>query len=252
MKSLIGRHPSYAPGLSTAALALTLALVAPGAVGCVTEPEANGRTPIQEMLAQDSARRALGGDSVNRHIGLDYENYNRDTWQKPGAVLDRLGDLAGKTVVEVGSGKGYFTRRLAERAARVLALDISPELLITLDSLNASELDSATYGRITPRLVVPNDPGLGRGEADAAILVNTFMYIQEGAGYLAALRRGLKPGGTVVIVDFKTARTPFGPPLNSRLPAAVVEEALRDAGFVDIRTDEALLDYQYLVSARVE
>ncbi len=223
-----------------------------GLAACVTEPESNGRTLIQEMLAKDSARRALAGDSVNRHIGLDYENYNRETWQKPAAVLDRLGDLSGKTVVEVGSGKGYFTRRIARRAGRVLALDISPELLITLDSLNAAELDSATYGRIAPRLVVSDDPGLGRGEADAAIMVNTFMYIQEGASYLAALRLGLKPGSRVLIVDFKTTRTPFGPPLSSRLPAAAVEAALREAGFVDILTDETLLDYQYIVSAHVE
>lgn len=219
---------------------------------CVTEPEPTGRTPIQEMLSKDSARRALAGDSTNRHIGFDYENYNRETWQKPSAVLDRLGDLTGKTVVEVGSGKGYFTRRLAERAARVLALDIDPGLLLSLDSLNAAELDSAAYSRISPRLVAPNDPNLAPQEADAAIMVNTFMYIQEGATYLTALRRGLRPGSTVLIVDFKTEQTPFGPPLSSRLPAISVEVALREAGFVDLRTDETLLDYQYLVSGRAE
>ena len=77
------------------------------------------------------------------------------------------------------------------------------------------------------------------------------MYIQDGAGYLVALRAGLRPGSTVLIVDFKTESTPLGPPVASRMPSRQVEAALRTAGFRDVETDERLLDYQYIVSARV-
>lgn len=40
-----------------------------------------------------------------------------------------LGDVSGKTVLEYGCGGGVYTVALADRAARVIAFDISPELL---------------------------------------------------------------------------------------------------------------------------
>jgi ubiquinone/menaquinone biosynthesis C-methylase UbiE len=40
-----------------------------------------------------------------------------------------LGDVKGKTVVEYGCGRGTYTVALADRGAKVIAFDISPELL---------------------------------------------------------------------------------------------------------------------------
>ncbi len=40
-----------------------------------------------------------------------------------------LGDVNGKTVLEYGCGRGLYTVPLAHRAARVIAFDISPDLL---------------------------------------------------------------------------------------------------------------------------
>lgn len=153
-------------------------------------------------------------------------------------------------MAEVGSGTGFFTRRLAERGLRVLALDIASDMLIVLDSLNASELDSVAYARIEPRLVGADDPSLAPDEADGALVVNTFMYIQDAPSYLRRLSHGMKAGAPILVVDFKTENTPVGPPVSTRKPAAAVEAALRAANFTDIITDQHSLDYQYIVSAK--
>ena len=220
-------------------------------VACDASTEPTGPTPVEALLAQDSAFRALAGDSSNLHIGFDYADLNRERWQKPALVLDLFGDLRGRTIVEVGSGTGFFTRRLAERGARVLALDISPEVLVELDSLNAAALDSATYARIDASLVPADDPALEPEEADGALMVNTFMYIRDGAEYLRRLRRGLAGGSAVVIVDFMGAETPVGPPVDTRMPLEEVTEALRAAGYRDVEVEEGLLEYQYVVRAVV-
>jgi len=183
---------------------------------------------------------------VNRRT-FDYENLNRVVWQKPNLLVERMGDLTGKTVVEIGSGTGFFTRRLAQRADKVIALDIDPSMLLLLDSLNSAELDSAAYGRIDPRLVPADDPNLGDLEADAALVVNTFMYIPKRSSYLKKLGDGLKSGSMVLIVDFKKKSTPVGPPVASRLSAFEIEEALKAAGFNQVLTDDTTLDYQYIV-----
>ncbi len=217
------------------------------ATACAEENSSTGPTPIEQMLAADSAYQASVGDSTGQHIIFDYENLNRVVWQKPNVLIERLGPLAGKTVVEVGSGTGFFTRRLAKRAAKVIALDIDPSMLLILDSLNRQELDTAAYAHIDPRLVPADDPNLGDAEADAALVVNTFMYIQDGPAYLQKLRNGLKSGSPILIVDFKTKSTPVGPPVQSRMALSDVERALVEAGFTEVNADDTTLDYQYIV-----
>ena len=215
------------------------------AQACLNEPTPEGPTPVERMLAESADPAAE--DSLRAHINFDYENLNRVVWQKPDEIIALLGTLRGKTVVEVGSGTGFFTRRLARTADKVIALDIDPGMLLLLDSLNAEQLDPAAYARVDPRLVPADTPNLGDGEADAALLVNTFMYIRDGPAYLRELAGGLQPGSTVLVVDFKAANTPVGPPVSRRLPATRVEDALRRAGYRDIVTDEHTLAYQYIV-----
>src|SRR5665213_1356631 len=43
-------------------------------------------------------------------------------------IAAAMGDVAGRTVVEIGPGKGAITEALAERAGRVLAIELDPLL----------------------------------------------------------------------------------------------------------------------------
>ena len=43
-------------------------------------------------------------------------------------IVDAIGDCAGRTVVEIGPGKGAITRSLAARAGRVVAVELDTEL----------------------------------------------------------------------------------------------------------------------------
>ena len=54
----------------------------------------------------------------------NFESEDRAAWQKPGSVIALLGDLQGKTVLDIGSGTGYFSFRLADKGARVVAADV--------------------------------------------------------------------------------------------------------------------------------
>jgi len=47
-------------------------------------------------------------------------------------IVAALGDLAGRTVVEIGPGRGTMTGALAERAARVVAIELDRELAAEL------------------------------------------------------------------------------------------------------------------------
>ena len=43
-------------------------------------------------------------------------------------IAASIGDLTGRTVVEIGPGRGAITGELAARAARVLAVELDPQL----------------------------------------------------------------------------------------------------------------------------
>ena len=78
-----------------------------------------------------------GANDANQHMHRrsfeelvkSFENEDRSAWQKPDEVIALLGDLNGKTVMDIGAGSGYFTFRMAAKGARVIAADVDQRFL---------------------------------------------------------------------------------------------------------------------------
>lgn len=183
-------------------------------------------------------------------IDSDYVNTNRVIWQKPEVVINLLGDLRDKTVADIGAGTGFFAFRLAQKAKKVIAIDIDPRFISYIDSVRVLELPEQYQDNLETRLARADDPLLQPNEADVVIIVNTFMYIKNHIQYLENLKKDIAPGGMLLIIDFKKKRTPLGPPSNIRVPLFEVEEQLYQAGYTDIQANDTALDYQYIVTAR--
>ena len=175
-----------------------------------------------------------------------FEEPGRAEWQKPDAVVARLGDLRGKSVADIGAGSGYFTFRVAATAKRVIAIDIDAEMLAHIDARKAGE---AGGERVETRATTPEDPGLKPGEADVVLIVNTYHHIADRVNYLKRLRTGLADGGRLVVVDFHKKELPMGPPVRFKLTPEEVVQEFRDAGFSTVSVDQELLPYQYIVEA---
>ena len=176
------------------------------------------------------------------------EHGDRDTWQKPDAVIAALGDIRGKTVADLGAGTGYFSFRLAAAGARVIAADVDPRFQKYIQDRLSREKPAAPVVLVT-RLLAYDTPDLAEGEADRVLMVDVYHHIEQRERYLPLLRGGLKPGGELVIVDFKKESTPDGPPLAMRLTPDEIRRELVAAGFRDITIDTTLLPYQYLIKA---
>ncbi|NJN33299.1 MAG: class I SAM-dependent methyltransferase [Saprospiraceae bacterium] len=132
----------------------------------------------------------------------DYESRDRLIWQKPEMVIKRLGDLSQKTVVDLGAGTGFFAFRIVSKAKRVLAQDIDQRFINFMDSAKM-ELPTEYRIKFETRLGEMNDPKIRKGEADAVIIVNTYMYIQNRVEYMKKLRAGLAKNAMILIVDYK-------------------------------------------------
>ena len=177
-----------------------------------------------------------------------YEATDRGIWQRPDLVIDFLGNLEGKTVADIGAGTGFITKRIVPNAGKVIAIDIDQRFIDYLDSLK-TEFPAELQDRFETRLGRPDNPMLNDEEVDEIMIINTYMYIENRVDYLRTIKRGLKPGGKLLIIDFKKKKTPVGPPSEIRTPLYRVEEELTQAGFYNISSNDSALSYQYIVMA---
>jgi SAM-dependent methyltransferase len=198
----------------------------------------------------EKATSALLGDTADayRELVTENEQPNRIIWQKPDLVLSKLGPFDGKVVADIGAGTGYFSFRLARKGARVIAVDIDPNAIEWMH-LQRERASREVQENLDIRRAEYADPNLRPGEADIVLMVNTYIYLQDRVAYLRNLKKGMKPGARVVLIDFKKKSTTVGPPVEERLSLLDVERDLREAGYQILESDDRSLDYQYIITA---
>lgn len=179
-----------------------------------------------------------------QELGL-LESPDRDQWQKPQQLLDALGIAEASVVADVGAGAGWFTVRLARRVGpngRVYAQDVQQEMLDAITRRVARE----GLANVVPRLGRANDPLLPTGALDAILTVDVLHEIDDRVTLLDNLRRALKPGGRLGVVDFLPGGGGPGPEVDERVPPSVIEAEATRAGLVLLRR-ETFLPFQYFL-----
>lgn len=120
-----------------------------------------------------------------------------------GHVLDAMRSLApwaGRTLVDLGCGSGYWLPMYAASAGRVIGVEPDPALV----PLAAARSEAAT--------VLPGSAEhLPLGDASADVVHARFAYFWPPACQrgLAEVLRVLRPGGTLVVVDNDTRHGDF-------------------------------------------
>lgn len=195
---------------------------------------------------------AHGGDHATSHHRFDdaerwaavFDDPARDAWQQPDALIAAL-DLPKKAVVaDIGAGTGYFNERLAGavgKKGRVIAVDVEPNLV---GHMALRALREQTW-QVEPRLGGFDDPGLQPDEVDVVLLVDTYHHIDGRIDYFTRLASTIRPGGTLVVVDFKAGEQPVGPPPDHKVPPEQVQAELTSAGYV-LSADLDVLPYQFV------
>ena len=185
------------------------------------------------------------------HLDQNYAP-ERWIWQKPELVMDMLGDMEDKTIADIGAGLGYFSLALAQRAKKVIAIDINKRQLDFIEQEKNRVLPERFKDRIETRLVTHDDPRIGPQEADLILVVNTYIYLPDRVNYIRKLRENLPDGGKVLIINFKkkNIQAPPGvmmPEAEDRVSLYQVEEEVTAAGYTTVISDDTSLDYQYIV-----
>lgn len=96
--------------------------------------------------------------------------------------------------LEIGCGTGAFSRLLAARSDRVLALDLSPNMI------RIAEEQSALYPNINFRVADFMAHDMGNEQFDCIVSIATFHHLPTEAALLK-IKRALKGNGVLLLLD---------------------------------------------------
>jgi len=168
----------------------------------------------------------------------------RDTWQRPEQILQRLDLRSGLTVVDLGSGAGYFALKMAPVVApqgRVLAVDLRRQSLAFL-------WIRTLLGRHWNLHVIrgeADDPHLPPGPVDAVLVANTFHELAMPEAVLNALFSAMRTGALLVVVDrapHETREMSHDDILHHDIGASEVERTIVGLGFETVVRDDHFIE----------
>jgi ubiquinone/menaquinone biosynthesis C-methylase UbiE len=197
------------------ALVLAIAAILPGTAQQRGVHPVSGRVFALPMGVQ-------GAPWLDRREREDEEN--------PDLAMRLIRVQRGATVADLGAGSGYFTTRLARavgNTGKVYAVDIQQGMLDLLQKAVARE----RLTNVVPVLGAVNDPKLPAESLDLVLMVDVYHEFSEPQRMLQHIRTALKPGGRLVLLEYR-AEDPDVPILpEHKMTKAQVKLELESEGF---------------------
>ncbi len=153
-------------------------------------------------------------------------------FSKPQEIILQMGLRDGMRVVDIGSGVGHYALAAAPivgEEGRIYAVDVQEAVL---KSLKREAVEHGFSNISTIWGDIENQFGTKlKGEVvDAVIIANTLFQLDDKNAAVTEIKRILKPGGIVLVVDWAGCYNSIGPEENR-----VVEEHVAERLFIDAR-----------------
>lgn len=159
----------------------------------------------------------------------------------PSKNIDALGLEKGMHVADFGAGSGFYAI-IAARAVgdkgKVYAIDIQKDLLVRLKNQAAKE-HVLNVEIIWGDLEKMGGTKLREFVVDRVLITNILFQIENKENVAKEALRILKPGGKVLLIDWRDSFGGLGPHQKDVLPAERAKEIFEAAGFVLERKVEA-------------
>ncbi len=201
----------------------------------------------QEKSVKPGINDAFKNPDVEKYKGT-FEGESREVYVHREKLVAACGLKPGMVVADVGAGTGLHTRLFAKAVGdegQVYAVDISAKFLEHIQKTSRE----AKLKNVTPVLCNEDAVDLPKGSVDVAFVCDTYHHFEFPHRTLASLHRAIKPGGKLVIVDFKRIEGVSSAwTLNHvRAGQEVVEKEVAAAGFEKADEVKDLLKDNYLV-----
>lgn len=201
------------------------------------------------VYAQDAVKRddhqmhRLHGDPKAYISAL--EDPKRDAYQKPHEVIHALNLKSGEVIADIGAGSGYFTFHLARHVGdtgKVYAVDVSPDMILHINR----RIRELKANNIVTLLADPDDPLLPDRSVNRFFFSDSWHHIENQSKYLSLMKRMLKPGGEIVMIDFHKKELPVGPPMQMKIAREDLIKQFDGNGY-RLTKEHSFLPYQYFL-----
>ena len=140
---------------------------------------------------------------VMSHYGIDWlEREERDKEENTSLLLKNLNVQPGMMIADIGAGSGYHSSLLSKMVGngKVYAVDVELEMIAFLqDRIKAEKTKN-----VVPILCTEQTIGLPANSIDLMLLVDVYHEFSYPYEMGVAMLEALKPGGKLVLVEFRT------------------------------------------------
>jgi SAM-dependent methyltransferase len=212
--------PTTRPCLATLCLAFALAC---------------GSTRARPDPVRPSNRDPHGGPDVHAYIDR-LQSPDRLEDLQVDRVIQTIAPAPDATIGDLGCGPGIFVLGFANACVRgvVYASDIEPA---QLDRVR-EHIAATGLRNIVPVLASPDDPHFPPGRLDVVFVSDTYHHLENRVEYMRELRSVFRPGGRLVLLEYKPGPLPVGPPPAEKLAHGELERELVEAGYVRVERYE--------------
>lgn len=183
---------------------------------------------------------------VMGHQGAGWlERRGREAEEQPQKVISALQLQPTDTVADIGAGTGYFSFRIAPKVpqGKVYAVDIQPEMIEILNYFK----DQKQITNVAPVLGTLENPNLPENSVDVALMVDAYHEFEYPAEMMRGIVRSLKPGGKVVLVEYRGENPLILIKGLHKMTQAQVKQEMSAVGLNDLETRNGLPQQHILI-----
>ncbi len=143
-------------------------------------------------------------------------------------ILESVNSYVGNSVADVGCGPGYFSIPISKslgKGGEVFAVDLERAMLEKLKENIVAQ--SGIHPVLSKEESIPD---VKDNSVDSCFLVNVLHEL-EGNQTLREAYRILRPGGHLILIDWKKIKMDFGPPYTIRISERDAKGRCADVGF---------------------
>ena len=170
------------------------------ALACSSSAEAASK-PKEDSVRPGVNERFLSENlDVANFIGI-FEGESREVAVQRERIAKALNVSSGMTVADIGAGTGLFLPdfdRAVGSEGRVYAVEISPKFLEHL----RERVEREKLARVEVVKGLEDSVALPAASVDLAFVCDTYHHFEYPQSTLASLYAAIRPGGSLVILDF--------------------------------------------------
>ena len=156
---------------------------------------------IDEQNVNPEINRHYQGAAFQKWVGV-FERAGREVYDQRHAVVQALQLRPGMDIADIGSGTGFYSLLFAKtvgKSGNVFAVDVTDDFIFNINR-RAREQNlkniHAVLSHQKSTLLAPES-------IDLAFICATYHHFEFPQTMLASIHHALRPGGKLVIIDFR-------------------------------------------------